>query len=77
MVACTGFEPVNAALRGRCVEPLHQQAVRNQYSTLLSDVKEKSSNFFALQYCLSLLIVGEVIKSIKIQHTVLIADKSY
>ncbi len=26
MVTCTGFEPVNAALRGQCVEPLHQHA---------------------------------------------------
>ena len=34
MVACTGFEPVNAALRGRCVKPLHQQAVCNYVSTL-------------------------------------------
>ena len=42
LVACTGFEPVNAALRGRCVEPLHQQAMCNQYSTLFADVKEKS-----------------------------------
>lgn len=26
-VTCTGFEPVNAALRGQCVEPLHQHAI--------------------------------------------------
>ena len=26
MVTCTGFEPVNAAVKGRCVKPLHQQA---------------------------------------------------
>ena len=26
-VTRTGFEPVNAALRGRCVKPLHQRAV--------------------------------------------------
>ena len=25
-VTCTGFEPVNAALRGQCVKPLHQHA---------------------------------------------------
>lgn len=27
MVACTEFESVNAALRGQCVEPLHQHAI--------------------------------------------------
>ena len=27
MVACTEFESVNAALRGQCVKPLHQQAI--------------------------------------------------
>ena len=26
MVTCTGFEPMNAAVKGRCVKPLHQQA---------------------------------------------------
>ncbi len=29
MVTCTGFEPVNAAVKGRCVKPLHQQAIKN------------------------------------------------
>ena len=27
LVTCTGFEPVNAAVKGRCVKPLHQQAI--------------------------------------------------
>ena len=26
MVTRTGFEPVNAAVKGRCVKPLHQRA---------------------------------------------------
>ena len=26
MVTSTGFEPVNAAVKGRCVKPLHQLA---------------------------------------------------
>ncbi len=26
-VTCTGFEPVNAAVKGRCVKPLHQHAI--------------------------------------------------
>ncbi len=26
MVTCTGFEPVSAAVKGRCVKPLHQHA---------------------------------------------------
>ena len=28
MVTCTGFEPVNACVKGMCVEPLHQQAIK-------------------------------------------------
>lgn len=28
LVVCTGFGPVNDALRGRCVEPLHQQTIK-------------------------------------------------
>lgn len=31
MVACTEFESVDAALRGQCVEPLHQQARNNVF----------------------------------------------
>ena len=27
MVTRTGFEPVNAAVKGRCVKPLHQRAI--------------------------------------------------
>ena len=27
MVTRTGFEPVNAAVKGRCVKPLHQHAM--------------------------------------------------
>ena len=27
MVTRTGFEPVNAAVKGRCVKPLHQLAI--------------------------------------------------
>ncbi len=27
MVVCTGFGPVNVALRGQCVKPLHQQTI--------------------------------------------------
>ena len=34
MVTCTGFEPVNAAVKGRCVKPLHQQATVLLYNTL-------------------------------------------
>ena len=26
LVTRTGFEPVNAAVKGRCVKPLHQRA---------------------------------------------------
>ena len=26
MVTCMGFEPMSAAVKGRCVKPLHQQA---------------------------------------------------
>ena len=28
MVTSTGFEPVNAAVKGRCVKPLHQLAIQ-------------------------------------------------
>lgn len=28
MVTRTGFEPVNVALRGQCVKPLHQRAIK-------------------------------------------------
>ena len=28
LVTCTGFEPVNDAVKGRCVKPLHQQAMK-------------------------------------------------
>ena len=27
MVTSTGFEPVNAAVKGQCVKPLHQLAI--------------------------------------------------
>ena len=30
MVTRTGFEPVNDAVKGRCVKPLHQRAIYNQ-----------------------------------------------
>lgn len=30
MVTCMGFEPMNAAVRGQCVKPLHQQAMAAQ-----------------------------------------------
>ena len=29
LVTSTGFEPVNAAVKGRCVKPLHQLAKKN------------------------------------------------
>ena len=31
MVMRTGFEPVNAALRGQCVKPLHQRTRNGTY----------------------------------------------
>ncbi len=36
MVTRTGFEPVNAALRGQCVKPLHQRAIDGTYSVPLN-----------------------------------------
>ena len=30
MVTGTGFEPVNAAVKGQCVKPLHQPAKKNK-----------------------------------------------
>lgn len=30
MVTRMGFEPMNAALRGQCVEPLHQRVIKNR-----------------------------------------------
>ena len=33
LVTSTGFEPVNAAVKGRCVKPLHQLAKKNGAST--------------------------------------------
>ena len=29
MVTRTGFEPMNACVKGMCVKPLHQRAIQN------------------------------------------------
>ena len=38
MVTRTGFEPVNAAVKGRCVKPLHQHAITMAPETGLEPV---------------------------------------
>ena len=38
LVTCTGFEPVNAAVKGRCVKPLHQLATTMAPETGLEPV---------------------------------------
>ena len=51
MVTSTGFEPVNAALRGRCVQPLHQLAKRRtlcQRSLYYLRYIQAASAFFAV-----------------------------
>ena len=47
MVPCTEFESVNAALRGQCVKPLHQQGKSNeQYNTIIN--KKEKQEFISL-----------------------------
>lgn len=47
MVPCTEFESVNAALRGQCVKPLHQQGKSNeQYNTTIN--KKEKQEFISL-----------------------------
>ena len=38
LVTSTGFEPVNAAVKGRCVKPLHQLAMTMAPETGLEPV---------------------------------------
>ena len=38
MVTRTGFEPVNDAVKGRCVKPLHQRAMYVKSRRLLLDM---------------------------------------
>ena len=35
MVTRMGFEPMNATLRGWCVEPLHQRVIKNRLMSIL------------------------------------------
>ena len=50
MVACTGLEPVNVALRGRCVRPLHQQAMCNYFNTRSHIRKEEFDNLLIFPF---------------------------
>ncbi len=47
----TGFEPVNAALRGRCVKPLHQRTGRRNFflhaNSYYTNVQMNSTDYFA------------------------------
>ena len=43
MVTRTGFEPVNVAVKGRCVKPLHQRATNGRNYWLCSSVSALSA----------------------------------
>ena len=49
MVTSTGFEPVNAAVKGQCVKPLHQLAVNGAwYRTRTCDLPVNSRTLYRL-----------------------------
>ena len=47
MVTRTGFEPVNAAVKGRCVKPLHQRAI-DVLLYISINLKRTQQHFFFL-----------------------------
>ena len=58
MVTSTGFEPVNAAVKGRCVKPLHQLAINNgaRNRTRTCDLPVNSRTLYRLSYSGTLLV---------------------
>ena len=61
MVTRTGFEPVNAAVKGRCVKPLHQRATVLLYiSTELE---------FVQQFFILLVLQAGYASALSVQYT--------
>ena len=63
-----GFEPMNATLRGWCVEPLHQRVIKNRLMSILyyslSFVKNTSTKTTTIAIEEIIIIGKNVLKSV-------------